>query len=83
MMMMGIHDNMITSLSKGVLHGCNRNHSPSVRGHLRPLDYHHSLANFMWPDVLHPVGGKLGEGGDTSNLCGFRLRYRNCQGETK
>lgn len=81
--MMMTHDNMITSLSTGVIYGCNRNYSPSTRGHLRPLDYDNRPADLVRTDLLHAVGGELGESGHTSNLCSFRLRYRHCQGETK
>jgi hypothetical protein len=73
-------DNMVIP-TLGGNYGSSSNHSPSVRGHLRPLDYHHSSADFVWPDVLHAVGGRMGEGDNTSNLCDIRLSYGRHKGE--
>jgi hypothetical protein len=74
-------DNMVISTLRGYNRGINPNHSSSVRGHLRPLNYHSSSAEFMWPDMLHIVGGRVGASGDTSNLCDFRLSYGRHKGE--
>ena len=74
---------MVIPTLRGYNRGISTNHSPSVRGHLRPLDYHHSSAEFVWPDMLHIMGGGMGEGINTSNLRGFRVSYRQYQGETK
>ena len=76
-------DNMVIPTLRGYNRGINPNHSSGVRGHLRPLDYHHSSAEFVWPDMLHTVGRGLGASGNTSNLCSFRVSYGQYQGETK
>ena len=73
-------DNMVIS-KLGGNYGSNSNHSYSVRGHLRPLNYHCGSAEFVRPNVLHAVGGGLGASGNTSNLCNFRLSYGNREGE--
>jgi len=70
---MMMRDNMIMSLSKGVLHGCCVRHSPSVRGHLRPLNNRSGSLNIMWPRLLDDVGATVGEGRNTSNLRIFRV----------
>jgi hypothetical protein len=72
---------MVIPTLRGYNRGISTNHSPSVRGHLRPLDYHHSSIEFVWPDMLHIVGRRLGASGDTSNLCSFRLSYGKHKGE--
>jgi len=76
-------DNMVIPTLRGYNHGSSSNHSSSVRGHLRPLNYHTGLVDFMWPDMLHLVGRRLGACDNTSNLCNFRLSYGKHQGETK
>ena len=75
-------DNMVIS-TLGGNYGSNSNHSYSVRGHLRPLDNHLGTSEFVWPDLLHIMGRGMGEGINTSNLRGFRVSYRQYQGETK
>jgi len=72
---------MITSQLEGNYHGCNIYHSPSVRGHLRPLDNNRGSAYIVWPWVLDDVGNGLGESNDTSNLCDIRVSSRNRKGE--
>jgi len=73
-------DNMVIS-KLGGNYGINPNHSFSARGYLRPLNHHCGLVDFMWPDMLHVVGRRLGASGNTSNFCGFRLSYGKFKGE--
>jgi hypothetical protein len=83
MRMTRIRDNMIIPLLKGVPYGCCIRHSPSVRGHLRPIDYRSGFTNFMWPWLLDDVGATVGEGSNTSNLRVFRVSSSSFKGETK
>ena len=76
-------DNMVIPTLRGYNRGSSSNHSYSVRGHLRPLNYHSGLVDIMWPDLLHTVGRWMGESVNTSNLCSFRLSYGKHQGEKK
>jgi len=66
---------MVIPTLRGYNRGINPNHSPSVRGHLRPLNYHSGLVNIMRPDLLHIVGGGVGASNNAGNLCNFRLSY--------
>lgn len=72
---------MITSKLEGNNHGRNINHSPSVRGHLRPLDNNHSPAYIVWPWVLDDVWHGMGKSDSTGNLCDIRVSSRNRKGE--
>jgi hypothetical protein len=73
--MMKRSDNMVIPTLRGYNYGSSSNHSYSVRGHLRPLNYHSGLVDIMRPDLLHTVGGGMGASDNTSNLCNFRLSY--------
>jgi hypothetical protein len=75
-------DNMVIP-TLGGNYGIYTNHSFSVRGHLRPLDYDSGAIEFMRPDMLHAVGRGLGASGNTSNLCNFRLSYGRHKGEAQ
>ena len=84
MTMMTISDNMIIPLSeRGFNYGCSINHSPSVRGHLRPLDYDFGLAYFLRLGLLDNVGANMGEGGNTSNFYSFQLPSGKSKGAIK
>jgi hypothetical protein len=75
---------MVIPLSqRGFNYGCSINHSPSVRGHLRPLDYYFGSSDFMRPWLLGYVGADMGAGGNTSNLRGFQLPYGKSKGAIK
>lgn len=76
-------DNMVIPLLRGFNYGCSINHSPSVRGHLRPLDYRFGSSNFLRLGLLDYVGADMGAGGNTSNLCGFQLPYGKSKGAIK
>ena len=73
---------MITFL-KGVNHGFGFFASPSVRGHLRPLDNDIGADYNVRIGCLHTVGRRLDEGSNTSNLRSFRVSYGHRQGEEK
>ena len=65
----------------GDIYGCNRSHSPSIKGHLRPLNYdtnHHSQQR----DVrLDHVRSSMGEGSNSSHICDIQLSYSQYQRE--
>jgi hypothetical protein len=83
MMMTKIRDNMIIPILERKHHGCCIRHSPSVRGHLRPIDYRSGALNVMWPRLLDDVGAAMGESSNTSNLRVFRVSSGSFKGETK
>jgi hypothetical protein len=83
MMMTKIRDNMIIPILERKHHGCCVRHSPSVRGHLRPIDFYSGSTYFMWPMLLDNVGARVGESSNTSNLRGFRVSSGSFKGETK
>jgi hypothetical protein len=62
-------------------HGSNRNHSSSVRGHLRPLNYHSCSAHLFWSGLLGNVGAKVGESDNSCNLCNIQLSAGEDKGE--
>jgi hypothetical protein len=83
LMMMTIRDNMIIPTLERKHHGCSKRYSPSVRGHLRPIDYRFGSLNIMWPWLLDDVGAAMGEGSNTSNLRVFRVSSSQFKGENK
>ena len=80
---MTMRDNMIIPLLERKHHGCNFSHSPSVRGHLRPIGHRSGSIDFMWPRLLDDVGAAVGESSNTSNLRVFRVSSSSFKGETK
>jgi len=72
---------MIIHLLEGESYGRNRNHSSSVRGHLKPLNYHTCSAHLMWTGLLGDVGARVGEGDNTCNLCHIQSPNGENQGE--
>ena len=79
--MMRISDNMIIHLLEGESYGRNRHYSSSVRGHLKPLNYHTCSAHLMWTGLLGDVGARVGEGDNTCNLCHIQSPNGENQGE--
>ena len=76
-----IHDNMVIPLLDRENHGSNRNHSSSVRGHLRPLNYHTCSAHILWSGLLGNVGTNVGESDNSCNLCNIQLSVSEDKGE--
>jgi len=67
---------MIPLSKTGDLHGCNYSHSPSVKHHLRPLDYHigtHSVISHVRVDN---VESDVGKGVNPSHFRDIQLSYR-------
>ena len=79
--MMRISDNMIIHKLEGESYGRNRHHSSSVRGHLKPLNYHTCSAHLMWTGLLGDVGARVGEGDNACNLCHIQSPNGENQGE--
>ena len=75
------HDNMVIPLLDRETHGSNRNHSSSVRGHLRPLNHHSCSAHLLWSGLLGNVGAKVGESDNSCNLCNIQLSAGEDKGE--
>ena len=74
-----IHDNIITFL-KGVNHGFGFFASPSVRGHLRPIDNDIGVVDELRPSVLRTVGGGLDKSGDIQYIHHVHLSGGDKQG---
>jgi hypothetical protein len=55
-------DMMITFQQRGIQNGFNSIDSPSVRGHLRPIDHNLSSHDELRSGLLHNVGGGLDKG---------------------
>ena len=55
------HDNMVIPLLEKENHGANRNHSPSVKGHLRPLNGDFGFSINLQPSVLDNVRTNSGK----------------------
>ena len=67
----------------GINHGCNHSYSPSVKNHLRPLDYNsgsHSLKRHV---RLDNVESHVGKSDDTSHIRSILLPYSQCQRKDK
>ena len=78
---MTIRDNMIITLStRGLNHGCNSSYSPSVRGHLRPIDNDIGVVDELRPSVLRTVGGGLDKSGDIQYIHHVHLSGGDKQG---
>ena len=76
-----IHDNMVIPLLDRENHGSNRNHSSSVGGHHRPLNYHSCSAHLLWYGLLGNVGTQVGESDNSCNLCNIQLSASEDKGE--
>ena len=64
---------------KGDTHGSHRIGTPSIGGHLRPLDYDSGAPDLSRIGVLDNVGPDVAACVDTSDLCDFCL----CSGESE
>ena len=80
--MMKTSDKMITPKLEGKHYGCNIYHSPSARGHLRPLDNNRRTTDIVWPWVLDDVWHGMGKSDKSGDLCDIRVSSRNRKGET-
>ena len=76
-------DNMVIPTLRGYNRGINPNHSFSVRGHLRPLNYYTCSAHLMWTGLLGDVGARVGESDNACNLCHIQSPNSETQGEEK
>jgi len=54
--------------------------SPGVRGHYRQAHHDFGSDDVLWPDQLHTVGRRVGEGGNTSHLHSFQLSCSESKG---
>jgi len=61
----------------------SEDYSPSVRGHIRSLDYYSDATYGLRPSLLGDVRAGVGASGNASNFHNFRLRSRTSEGETK
>lgn len=72
---------MVIPLLEKENHGTNRNHSSSVKSHLRPLNHHSCPAHLFWSGLLGDVGTQVGEGDNSCNLCNIQLSAGEDKGE--
>lgn len=59
----------------GDLHGSSRSYSPSIKNHLRPIDYDIGSSGKQHHVRLDHVRSAMGEGCNTSDLCRIQLSY--------
>ena len=63
----------MTLFTPGDLHGCNYSHSPSVKGHIRPLD-NHTRSNSVSHHVrVDNVESDVGKSDNSSYILDFLL----------
>ena len=59
----------------GDIYGSSRSHSPSVKNHLRPLNYDLGADSQQHHVRLDHVRPAMGESGHTSDICRIQLSY--------
>ena len=67
----------------GINHGCNHSYSPSVKNHLRPLDYDTGSHSVQRHVRLDNVESHVGKGDNTSHIRSILLPYSQCQRKDK
>jgi len=67
----------------GINHGCNSSHSPSVKNHLRPLDYDTGSRSLIRNVRMDNVESHVGTGDNTSHIRSILLPYSQCQRKDK
>ena len=63
----------MTLFTPGDLHGCNYSHSPSVKGHIRPLDSHTHARSVINHVRVDNVESNVGKSDYSSYICDFLL----------
>jgi len=67
----------------GINHGCNSTYSPSIKNHLRPLDYNIGAHRIKRHVRVDNVESHVGEGNNTSHIRSILLPYSQCQRKDK